>query len=566
VAQVKSSLEIAREVRLRPVADIAAELGLQEKEFELYGRYKAKVRPEALHRLADQADGREIVVTAITPTPLGEGKTTTTIGLAQGLNRIGVRAAPTIRQPSLGPVFGLKGGAAGGGYSQVLPMEEINLHFTGDLHAVAAAHNLGAAFLDNHLFRGNSLAIDPATIRWPRVIDVNDRALRRVMIGLGERRDVRESEWHITAGSEVMAILALATDIHDLRRRLGRAVVAETYEGGAITLDDLKVAGAMTVLLREAMNANLVQTLEGGPAFVHAGPFANIAHGNSSVVADRVALKLLDAVVTEAGFGSDMGFQKFVDIKCRLSGIRPSAAVIVATVRALKMHGGVGHVVAGKPLDPALEAENPDGVRLGCANLVRHIEIVGAYGVPAVVAINSFPTDRPSEVDVIRELALAAGARAAVVTDHFVRGGAGAEELARDVWQAASEGAPEFRFLTPPDATLGQQIEAIATRIYGADGIDLAGEAAKQLHEFERLGYGNLPVCMAKTALSLSHNPDLKGRPTGFRVPIRDARLFAGAGFVTAYCGDMLMMPGLPSRPSGEQVDINERGDTVGLF
>jgi formate--tetrahydrofolate ligase len=563
---VKSSLEIARDVRLRPVADIAAELGLGETDYELYGRHKAKIRPEALHRLADQPDGREIVVTAITPTPLGEGKTTTTIGLAQGLNRIGVRAAPTIRQPSLGPVFGLKGGAAGGGHSQVLPMEEINLHFTGDLHAVAAAHNLGAAFLDNHLFRGNGLAIEPATIRWPRVIDVNDRALRRVMLGLGERRDVRESEWHITAASEVMATLALASDIHDLRRRLGRAVVAETYEGGAITLDDLKVAGAMTVLLREAMNPNLVQTIEGGPAFVHAGPFANIAHGNSSVVADRVALKLLDAVVTEAGFGSDMGFQKFVDIKCRLSGIRPSAAVIVATVRALKMHGGVGHVVAGKPLDPALEAENPDGVRLGCANLVRHIEIVGTYGLPAVVAINSFPTDRESEVDVIREVALAAGARAAVVTDHFARGGAGAEDLATAVWQAASEGAPDFRFLTPPDATLVQQIEAIATRIYGADGIDLAGEAAKQLHEFERLGYGSLPVCMAKTQLSLSHDPDLKGRPTGFRVPIRDARLFAGAGFVTAYCGDMLMMPGLPSRPSGEGVDINERGDTVGLF
>ena len=563
---MKSSLEIARGARLRPVADVAAELGLRETEYELYGHYKAKVRPEALHRLAEQPDGREIVVTAITPTPLGEGKTTTTIGLAQGLNRIGVRAAPTIRQPSLGPVFGLKGGAAGGGYSQVLPMEEINLHFTGDLHAVAAAHNLGAAFLDNHLFRGNSLAIDPATIRWPRVIDVNDRALRRVMLGLGERRDVRESEWHITAASEVMAILALASDIHDLRRRLGRAVVAETYQGGAITLGDLSVAGAMTVLLREAMKPNLVQTLEGGPAFVHAGPFANIAHGNSSVVADRVALKLLDAVVTEAGFGSDMGFQKFVDIKCRLSGLRPAAAVIVATVRALKMHGGAGHVVAGKALDPALEAENPDGVRVGCANLVRHIEIVGTYGVPAVVAINSFPTDRPSEVDVIREVALAAGARAAVVSDHFARGGAGAEELAGAVWEAASEGAPEFQFLTPHDATLEQQIETIATRIYGADGVDLAGEAAKQLHEFERLGYGNLPVCMAKTQLSLSHDPALKGRPTGFRVPIRDARLFAGAGFVTAYCGDMLMMPGLPSRPSGEQVDINERGDTVGLF
>ncbi len=563
---MKSSLEIARHAPLRPVTEIAHELGLLPDEVELYGPHKAKIRLSVLERLAGQPDGREIIVTAITPTPLGEGKTTTTIGLAQGLNRIGVRAAATIRQPSLGPVFGLKGGAAGGGYSQVLPMEEINIHFTGDLHAVAAAHNLGAAFLDNHIFRANALGIDPATIRWPRVIDVNDRALRRVMIGLGERLDVRESEWHITAASEVMAILALAHDIHDLRQRLGRAVVAETYAGQPVTLDQLKVAGAMTVLLREAMKPNLVQTLEGGPAFVHAGPFANIAHGNSSVVADRIALKLVDAVCTEAGFGSDMGFQKFVDIKCRLSGLRPAAAVIVATIRALKMHGGVGHVVAGKPLDPALEAENPEGVRRGCENLVRHIEIVANYGVPAVVAINAFPTDRQSEIDVVREVALATGAREVVVSDHFVRGGAGAEDLARAVWAAASDGAPDFRFLTPDGASLTDRIEAIATRIYGADGIDLSGEAARQLHEFERLGFGHLPVCMAKTQLSLSHDPELKGRPTGFRVPIRDARLFAGAGFVTAYCGDMLMMPGLPSHPSGEDVDINEAGETVGLF
>jgi formate--tetrahydrofolate ligase len=563
---MKSSLDIARAATLRPIAELAAELGLRDDEVDLYGRFKAKVRLSVLDRLAGQPDGREIVVTAITPTPLGEGKTTTTIGLAQGLNRIGVRAAPTTRQPSLGPVFGLKGGAAGGGFSQVLPMEDINLHFTGDLHAVAAAHNLGAAFLDNHLFRGNELGIDPQSIRWPRVLDVNDRALRRVMIGLGEKRDVRETEWHITAASEVMAILALADGIGDLRARIGRAIVAETYAGAPVTLDELRVAGAMTVLLREAIRPNLVQTLEGGPAFIHAGPFANIAHGNSSVVADRIALKLVEAVVTEAGFGSDMGFQKFIDIKCRLSGLRPAAAVIVATVRALKMHGGVGHVVAGKPLDPALEAENPDGVRRGCANLARHIEIVRGYGLPAVVAINHFPTDRDSEIEVIREEALAAGAQAAVVAEHFSRGGAGAEELARAVWQAAQAGAPDFRFLTDEGAPLTQRIEAIATRVYGADGVDYSGEAAKQLAEFERLGYGQLPVCMAKTALSLSHDPALKGRPTGFRVPIRDARLFAGAGFVTAYCGDMLMMPGLPSRPSGELVDIDESGEAVGLF
>jgi formate--tetrahydrofolate ligase len=563
---VTSSLEIARAARLRPIVDIARDLGLRDEELDLYGTYKAKIQPSALARLADKPDGREIVVTAITPTPLGEGKTTTTIGLAQGLNRIGVRAAPTIRQPSLGPVFGLKGGAAGGGYSQVLPMEEINIHFTGDLHAVAAAHNLSAAFLDNHLFRGNALGIDPATVRWPRVIDVNDRALRRVLVGVGEPKDHRETEWHITAASEVMAILALADDIHDLRARLGRSIVAESFRGEPVTLDDLKAAGAMTVLLREAIKPNLVQTIEGGPAFIHAGPFANIAHGNSSVVADRVALKLVEAVVTESGFGSDMGFQKFIDIKCRLSGIRPAAAVIVATIRALKMHGGVGHVVAGKPLDPALSAENPDGVARGCANLEQHIAIVRGYGIPAVVAINSFPGDKPSEVDVVRRAALAAGAEAAVVSDHFSRGGEGAQELARAVWDAATNDGDHFRFLSRDDATLEERITRIATRVYGADGVDFSGEAAKQLGEFERLGYGHLPVCMAKTALSLSHDPDLKGRPTGFRVPIRDARLFAGAGFVTAYCGDMLMMPGLPSHPSGEDVDIDADGETIGLF
>jgi len=563
---VKSSLEIAREANARPIAQIAQNLGLAPDEIELYGTYKAKVSPLAYERRRDLPDGKEIVVTAITPTPLGEGKTTTTVGLAQGLNRIGVRTSANIRQPSLGPVFGLKGGAAGGGFSQVLPMEEINIHFTGDLHAVAAAHNLASAFLDNHLFRGNAVGIDPTTIRWPRVIDVNDRALRRVEIGLGEESGVRESEWHITAASEVMAILALASDIHDLRARLGRVIVAENFSGAPVTLEELKVAGAMTVLLREAIKPNLVQTLEGGPAFIHAGPFANIAHGNSSVVADRIALKLVDAVVTEAGFGADMGFQKFIDIKCRLSGLRPAAAVIVATIRALKMHGGVGHVVAGKPLDPALEEENPEGVERGCANLVQHIEIVRGYGVPAVVAINAFPSDKPSEIAVIQRVALAAGASAAVVSDHFTRGGAGAEDLARAVWAVAQEGAPEFRFLSREDATLEERITRIATRVYGADGVDFSGEATKQLHEFERLGHGHLPVCMAKTPLSLSHDPALKGRPTGFRVPVRDARLFAGAGFVTVYCGEMLMMPGLPSHPSGELVDINAEGETVGLF
>jgi formate--tetrahydrofolate ligase len=526
------------------------------------------VRLSALDRLASRPDGKEILVTAITPTPLGEGKTTTTIGLAQGLNRIGVRAAATVRQPSLGPVFGLKGGAAGGGYSQVVPMEDINLHLTGDNHAVGAAHNLAAAFLDNHLYRGNEMGINPHTISWPRVVDSSDRVLRRALIGLGEGRGAlpRETEWHITAASEVMAILALAADLHDLRRRLGRIIVAERFDRTPVTLDELRVAGAMTVLLREAIKPNLLQTLEGGPAFLHAGPFANIAHGNSSVIADRVALKLTDAVCTEAGFGADMGAQKFFDIKCRLSGIRPSAAVLVATVRALKMHGGVGHIIAGRPLDPALERENPDAVRRGAANLAKQVENVRLYGVPCVVAVNSFPADRPSEVAVIREVAMAAGATDAVVATHFRDGGAGAEELARAVWSAAQEGAPDFRFLCPDESPLRDKIEAIATRVYGADGIDLSPEAASELDEFERLGHGHLPVCMAKTQLSLSHDPTLKGRPSGFTVPIRQARLFAGAGFVTAYCGDMQTMPGLPSVPSGERIDVDERGNVVGLF
>jgi formate--tetrahydrofolate ligase len=563
-----SSLQIAQAATLRPIAELGAELGLLPEELELYGPYKAKVRLEVLRRLADRPDGKEIVVTAITPTPLGEGKTTTTIGLAQGLNRLGVRTAVAVRQPSLGPVFGIKGGAAGGGYSQIVPMEDFNLHLTGDNHAVGAAHNLASAFLDNHLHHGNVMGIDPQTITWPHVVDISDRALRHAIIGLGTAEDgvQRETEWQITVASEVMAILALTTDIHDLRARLGRIVVARTKDDRPVTLDDLKVAGAMTVLLRDAIKPNLLQTLEGGPAFVHAGPFANIAHGNSSVLADRVALKLVDAVCTEAGFGADMGAQKFFDIKCRLGGIRPSAAVIVATIRALKMHGGVGRIVAGKPLDPALEVEDAEAVRRGGANLAKQVENVRAYGVPVVVAINSFPTDAASEVAAVREVSLAAGARDAVTATHFTDGGAGAEDLARAVWAAAGEGAPDFRFLYPDDAPLGEKIETIATRIYGADGVDFGPGVPEQLERIEGIGYGHLPICMAKTHLSLSHDPARKGRPSGFRVPVREARLFAGAGFVTAYCGDMRTMPGLPSRPAGEGVDIDAEGNVVGLF
>jgi formate--tetrahydrofolate ligase len=562
-----SSLQIAQDALLRPVADIAEEMGLLPEEVELFGRYKAKISLAALDRLADQPDGKEVIVTAITPTPLGEGKTTTTIGLAQGLNRIGIKTAVAIRQPSLGPVFGIKGGGAGGGFSQVLPMEDINLHFTGDIHAISAAHDLGAAFLDNHIARGNELDIDIGTIRWPRVLDVNDRALRHVRLSVGEKIGVeRDSEFHITAASEVMAILALANDLQDLRARIGRVIVAKNTADEAVTLEDLKVAGAMTVLMREAVKPNLVQTIEGGPAFVHAGPFANIAHGNSSVVADRIALKLNDVVCTEGGFASDMGFQKFIDIKCRLSGLRPAAAVIVATIRALKMHGGVGNVVAGKPLDPILFVEDPEAVRRGAENLRQHLAIVANYGIPAVVAINTFPTDHASEFEAIRDVALAAGAEDAVVSSHFSDGGAGAEDLARAVWAAAQKGAPDFRFLSREGATLRERIEDIATRVYGADGVDLAPEAERAIESIERLGYGDLPVCMAKTQSSLSHDPKLKGRPTGWRLPVRDARLFAGAGFVTVYCGNMMTMPGLPTRPAGEDVDIDEDGRIVGLF
>ena len=563
---MRSSLQIAQDAVPRPIADIAAELGLLPDEIELYGPYKAKIRLEALDRLADKPDGKEVVVTAITPTPLGEGKTTTTIGLGQGLRRIGVNAAVAIRQPSLGPVFGIKGGGAGGGYSQVLPMEDINLHFTGDIHAISAAHDLGAAFLDNHLFRGNELGIDPETIRWPRVLDVNDRALRRVVLGVGESEDVREGEFHITAASEIMAILALAKDLQDMRLRIGRVIVAKTFEGAAVTLEDLHVAGAMTVIMRDAIKPNLVQTVEGTPAFVHAGPFANIAHGNSSVIADRVALKLVDVVCTEGGFGSDMGFQKFVDIKCRLSGLKPAAAVIVATIRALKMHAGVGNVVAGKPLDAALLAEDPDAVRAGADNLRQHLAIVANYGIPAIVAINTFPDDHPSEFEALREVALEAGARDVVVARHFAEGGAGAEDLARAVMAAITDETPDFEFLVPAGTGLREQIEAIATRVYGADGADLSNEAESAIAAIERLGYGDVPVCMAKTQSSLSHDPKLKGRPTGYRLPVRDARLFAGAGFVTAYCGDMRTMPGLPTRPAGEDVDIDAEGRIVGLF
>jgi len=563
-----SDLDIARSVTPRPIDDIAAELGLRPDEIERYGVTKAKVTLEGLERVErENPRGKYVVVTAITPTPLGEGKTTTTVGLAQGLNRIGRKASVAIRQPSLGPVFGIKGGAAGGGYSQVIPMEDFNLHLTGDIHAIGAAHNLASAFLDNSLHHGNPLDIDPFSIRWPRVVDISDRALRKVNIGLGGKTNgvPRESEFVITVASEVMAILALATDVFDLRARLGRIVVATDKSGKAVTTEDLGVAGAMTVLLLDAIKPNLLQTLEGGPAYVHCGPFANIAHGNSSILADRVALATSEMVVTEAGFGADMGAQKFFDIKCRASGLAPDAVVVVATVRALKMHGGVGRIVAGKPLDPALLEENPEAVKVGGENLAAHLEMVRRYGVPVVVAINAFPGDADSEFEAIREVSLAAGASDAVVTTHWADGGAGAEALAAAVWRAAAEPS-EFQLLYPDEMSLPEKIETIAVKAYGADGVDFAPAATKALAEYERLGYGALPVCMAKTHLSISHDPKLLGRPRGFRVPVRDVKLAAGAGFIYPLLGDMRTMPGLPTKPAGNNVDIDEQGKPVGLF
>ncbi len=569
-----SSLQIAQAATLRPIAELARELGVTDAELEPYGAYVAKIRLSILERLAQSGrpPGKLVVITGITPTPLGEGKTTTTIGIVDGLRRLGVRAAATLRQPTLGPIFGIKGGGNGGGHAQVVPMETFNLHLTGDNHAVASAHNLAAAFLDNHLHHGNALALDAHSLSWPRVVDMSDRALRNAVIGLGGHEDgvPRESGWNITSASEIMAILAMSTSLADLRARLGRVVVGVRTVPGSkekqpVTLEELKVAGAMAVLLRDAIKPNLLQTLEGAPVFVHAGPFANIAQGTSSVLADRVALALADVVCTEAGFGADLGGEKFFNIKCRLGGLRPAAGVVVATLRALKMHGGVGKVVAGKPLDPALTSENVDAVRRGGENLAKQIENVRKHGVPCVVAVNGFPGDTDAEMAAVREIAIAAGARDAVRSSHFADGGAGAEALAAAVRDALEEPAA-YQPLYPDDLPLAEKIAVIAREIYGADGVDVAPAAARQLADFERQGFGRLPVCMAKTHLSLSHDAKLLGRPRGFRVPVKHARLFAGAGFVTAIAGDMRLMPGLPSHPAGEQIDLDADGNVVGLY
>ncbi|HET7071469.1 MAG TPA: formate--tetrahydrofolate ligase [Nocardioides sp.] len=560
------NLTMARSASLKPIEDIGNEMGLGSHLLEPYGRHVMKVSLDAISELADQPRAKYVVVTAVTPTPLGEGKTTTTVGLGQAFKHIGKSSVVCVRQPSMGPALGIKGGASGGGMSQVVPMEQLNLHLTGDMHAVTAAHNQLSAMLDNHLFRGNALGMDPHSVTWRRVLDVNDRALRHVVTGLGGRMDgvPREAGFDITAASEVMATLALTTSLADLRARLGRIVVGYTHDGEPVTAEQLQAAGAMTVLLREAIKPNLMQTMENTPVLVHCGPFGNIATGNSSIIADLVALRCGEYVVTEAGFGADMGAERFFNIKCRTSGERPDAAVVVATIRALKAHSGRYRIVAGKPLPPELLAENPDDVRAGATNLAKQIENVRRHGIPAVVAVNSFPTDHASEHDVVREVAEDAGARFAVC-DHFARGGAGAVTLAEAVVEASDE-ASDFRMLYPDDASLREKIETIAREIYGADGVDYSPVASRSLDTYERAGFGGLPICMAKTHLSLSSDPTLKGAPTGWRLPVREVRAAVGAGFVYPICGDMQTMPGLGSDPAAAHIDIDADGEVVGLF
>jgi len=552
--QMPSSLEIAQSATLRPILDIASDAGLLLDEIEPYGRYKAKVDLSVLERLADQPDAKLINVTAITPTPAGEGKTTTSVSLTQGLGVLGKNPVLCLREASLGPVFGVKGGAAGGGYAQVVPMEDLNLHFTGDLHAITAANNLLSALIDAHLMHGNVLGLDPGSVSWRRCLDMNDRSLRDVVTGLGGKANgyPRQTGFDITAASEIMALVAVARDLRDLRERLGKITVGQTYDGEPVTAEQLRAAGSLAVVLKEAIKPNLVQTLEGQPAFVHCGPFANIAHGNNSLVADRVALKLGDYVVTESGFASDMGMEKFFDITCRIGELRPDAVVLVATVRALKHHAG----------DPE---GGLDAIETGAQNLTRHIGIVNGYGLQAVVGVNAFPTDTDEELDVVRKLALEHGAYAAEINQAFERGGEGATALAEAAIAAAEQPA-SFEFAYPLDAPIEEKIRLIATRVYGADGVDLLPVAKKKAAEFEQSGLGELPICMAKTHLSLSHDPALRNAPTGFTVPVRDLRPYTGAGWIVALCGDMMTMPGLGKNPAAFAIDIDESGETVGLF
>ena len=560
-----SDLEIARGANLRPLSEIAETAGIPVEMLEPYGAGAAKISLDAIEALADRPRARYVVVTAITPTPLGEGKTTTTVGLGQGFGHINKKATIAIRQPSLGPTFGIKGGAAGGGYSQVVPMELFNLHLTGDMHAVTAAHNMCSAMLDAHIYHGNESGLDLHNITWRRVVDINDRALRNIVLGLGGRLDgiPRESGFDITAASEVMATLALATSLSDLRARLGRTVVGYTKAGDPVTAEDLKAAGAMAVLLKDALKPNLMQTLEGGPALVHTGPFGNIATGNSSIVADRIAIHTGDFLVTEAGFGADMGAERFFNIKCRYSGLAPDAAVMVATVRGLKAHSGNHRIVAGRPLPEALLAENPDEVHAGGDNLRKQLSNMKAHGVTPVVAINAFPGDHDADLAAIGEIADEYGARCAITT-HFSDGGAGAAQLAEAVAEACEEPS-SFKVLYEDDLSLKDKIAAVATTVYGADDVEYSATANRQLDTYENAGFGHLPVCIAKTHLSISSDPSLKGAPTGWTLPVREVRASVGAGFVYPICGDMRTMPGLGRQPAAMGIDLDENGEIVGL-
>ena len=554
-----SDIEIAQKAHMLPITEVAAKLGIDEEDIELYGRYKAKLSMDLIKRVQDKPDGKLILVTAITPTPAGEGKSTTTVGLAQGLAKIGQKVIVALREPSLGPCMGIKGGAAGGGYSQVVPMEDINLHFTGDFHAITSAHMLLAAMLDNHIQQGNALNIDPRRIVWKRVVDMNDRELRNIVVGLGGKAHgvPRQDGFDITVASEVMAILCLATGLHDLKERLSKIIVAYDYSGSPITAGMLKAQGAMAALLKDAVKPNLVQTLENVPAIIHGGPFANIAHGCNSVMATKTALKLADYTITEAGFGADLGAEKFFDIKCRYAGLKPDAVVLVATVRALKMHGGV----------PKTDLATPDveAVKRGIVNLEKHIENIKQYGLPLVVAINAFAQDTPEELEAIRSHCAAHGVNVAL-SEVFAKGGEGGIELAKEVVALATSGKADFKLLYGEELSLKEKIETIAKKIYGAVGVNYTKEANNALKDFERMGYGHLPVCMAKTQYSFSDDPALLGRPEGFEITIKNCRIAAGAGFVVVLTGDIMTMPGLPKVPAAEKIDVSDDGVISGLF
>lgn len=554
-----SDIEVAQKAHMLPITEVAGKLGIGEEDIELYGRYKAKLSMDLIKRVQDKPDGKLILVTAITPTPAGEGKSTTTVGLAQGLAKIGQKVIVALREPSLGPCMGIKGGAAGGGYSQVVPMEDINLHFTGDFHAITSAHMLLAAMLDNHIQQGNALNIDPRRIVWKRVVDMNDRELRNIVVGLGGKAHgvPRQDGFDITVASEVMAILCLATGLHDLKERLSKIIVAYDYSGNPITAGMLKAQGAMAALLKDAVKPNLVQTLENVPAIIHGGPFANIAHGCNSVMATKTALKLADYTITEAGFGADLGAEKFFDIKCRYAGLKPDAVVLVATVRALKMHGGV----------PKTELATPDveAVKRGIVNLEKHIENIKQYGLPLVVAINAFAQDTPEELEAIRSHCAAHGVNVAL-SEVFAKGGEGGIELAKEVVALATSGKADFKLLYGEELSLKEKIETIAKKIYGAVGVNYTKEANNALKDFEKMGYGHLPVCMAKTQYSFSDDPALLGRPEGFEITIKNCRIAAGAGFVVVLTGDIMTMPGLPKVPAAEKIDVSDDGVISGLF